>query len=295
MNYLISGASGLVGKRLVQKLEEDGNLVFKLVRKKIASDREIYWNPIAQELNIPEELNIDYVINLSGENIAEGRWSSDKKSKVLNSRIQATRCLVDAINKLNKKPKAFFSSSAIGFYRASDKENLTESSPIGQGFLADVCRAWEDEANKCSVRTINGRIGLVLSKEGGALQKMYLPFILGLGGKLGPGEQFWSWISIDDLVSAIIFTLNSDISGPVNLVSTTPINNKEFTKILGKVVKRPTFFNAPAWALRTIMGEMADELLLKSLPVVPNVLSQNNFKFQDLELEASLKRLLAPT
>lgn len=298
MKIVIGGASGLIGSKLKQTLEKAGHTVVPLVRdrEKLTSDA-IFWDPDAQMIDLVKLEGVDAVVNLAGEGIATGRWTETKKKKILKSRVDATKTLADAISKLRNSPKIFINGSAIGFYGDRGDVVCNEESSPGEGFLSDVCVKWEaaaEPAVKAGIRTVFLRTGIVLAKEGGALGKMLTPFKLGLGGVIGSGEQYMSWIAIDDLVGIILYILkNNDIKGPVNGVAPYPVKNREFTKVLGNVLNRPTFFPVPAFILRGLLGkEMADEFLLASTRVEPKLIQSKGFQFQYPVLEEALKHII---
>lgn len=292
MKILISGASGFIGSTLVQKLKSEKQDVYKLVRKKTPlSENEIYWDPLSGTLDANSIDAFEAVIHLAGENII-GRWTDDKKRKMRESRILGTQLLSKTLSSLKNPPKTFLCASAIGFYGNRGEENLTEESLPGNGFLADLCQEWEkasDSATQNGIRVIHYRIGVVLSAQGGALQKMILPFKMGFGGKIGNGKQWMSWIALDDLLEGIFFILkNPSISGAVNAVSPHPIRNLEFTQTLGKILHRPTFIPLPAFAAKLAFGEMAEEVLLASAKVIPEKLLKAGFQFKHPNLSETL-------
>ena len=294
---LITGATGLVGTRLVAELEAGGNRVLRAVRREVRnSEREIYWNPSRGEIDRSRLEGIDAVVHLAGANIAGRRWTEKYKREILASRVQGTRLVCEALAGSNRKPQVFACASAIGFYGDRGNEELDESSPAGAGYLSDVCQQWEDSceaARAAGIRTVNMRLGVVLSPLGGALASMLLPFKLGAGGVLGSGQQFFSWIALDDVVGAIQHVLtNEALSGPVNLVAPGSVTNREYTKTLGGVLHRPTIFPMPAFAARLAFGEMADALLLASTRVVPRRLMESGFQFQYPQLRGALEHLL---
>lgn len=294
MRIAISGSSGLIGSALVKEFTAQGHSVIRLVRNKTKiTEQEIFFD-LENGLVEQEKLeNLAAVIHLAGEGIANKTWSKKQKEKLALSRILGTRTLIGAINNLKYPPQLVITASAIGYYGNRDEEELDESSSKGLGFLAELAQNWENEANNLNknIRLINLRFGLVLSKKGGALKKMLLPFKFGLGGKLGSGKQYMSWVAIEDVVSAFSFFLeNKSISGPVNLVSPNPVTNAIFTKNLANALKRPSFFHVPAWALKLFLGEMADELLLSSQRVVPKKLLNAGFKFKHDLLDRYLKQ-----
>lgn len=290
---LVSGASGLIGSSLVPFLARMGNEVIPIVRKKGPG---IYWNPYKGEIEREKLRGLKAIIHLSGENIASGRWSKSKKDKILESRKVPTSFLSSVVAALPDPKPIFLCASAIGAYSDRGDEILSESSNLGDGFFPDVARAWEgatEIAKTSGARVVNMRFGLVLDPKGGALGKMLLPFKLGLGGPLGSGAQYMSWISIDDLQSAISHLLsNSKLSGPVNMVAPEPVSNEEFTKELGRALKRPTLFRVPAFMLRAIFGELADAAFLSSARVVPKALLDDGFTFKHPKLSVALNHLL---
>lgn len=291
---IISGASGFVGCALHSALKNQGFDVFSLVRRTAKDDREIKWDPYAGDIEIEKLEDTHCVIHLSGESIA-ARWTKKKKKKIYNSRIASTRFLVESFEKLRSKPKTFLCTSAIGFYGECGDKEVSEKDPLGKGFLASVCKDWEAEAAKATslgIRTILHRFGVVLSPKGGALKKMLLPFKLGLGGKLGSGNQFMSWIALEDVVSGLIHCMNDEsLSGPVNFTAPNPITNSEFTKTLAKALHQPAIFPVPEFVLKIIFGEMADETLLVSQRVLPKKLLESKFSFKYTHLEDYLKIL----
>lgn len=292
MNILIAGASGLIGQALKKEAESKGHTVSTLGRSATGRVRSFTWDPDNNFIDKEAFKNVDTIINLSGDNIANGRWTKEKKEKILSSRINSTSLLVESLKSIEHKVTTLINASAIGYYQSS-LETQDEDSKPGTGFLQEVCKAWETEANRAKeigIRVVTTRIGVVLSKNGGALQKMLLPFKLGLGGPLGNGTQYMSWISLSDVVRSFIFIAeNINISGPVNLCSPNPSTNLEFTKTLGKALKRPTIFNAPSFILNLILGEMAESLLLSSSRIVPNKLHQAGFIFKNPNLLEYLK------
>lgn len=296
MKILISGASGLVGKALSKKLLELDHEVFTLTRDpKSVQSHEIFWNPESLPLNLEDYEDMDVFVNLSGENIATGRWTEAKKKKILTSRSQATKTLSGIISSLKAPPKLLINASAIGYYGDRGDESLTEESGPGHNFLSEVCKAWENAVNvdESKTRVVFLRIGAVLSKDGGALSKMLLPFKLGIGGKLGSGKQYFSFIAIDDLLDIILFAIeNKALSGPINAVSPYPITNQQFTDSLAKVLHRPAFLPLPAFAAKFIFGQMADELLLSSAKVFPKKLTDAGFTFKYPDIHDALKHTL---
>jgi len=293
MNILITGASGLVGSGLVQHLFSKGHDIFSLQRN---SDQT---GPFWSFDKIPTgsgQASFDAVIHLAGENIATGRWTQSKKDKILKSRIEGTRQLAEYCAGLPVKPQVFFCASAIGYYGNRGDETLDESSTSGTNFVAEVCRAWEEAAQpaaEAGTRVAFGRIGMVLSGEGGTLPTMLPSFKLGIAGVVGSGTQYISWVQIEDLIAMIEFILENDrIEGPVNLVAPAAATNREFTKALGKVVKRPTLMKMPAFVAKTVFGQMADELILSSTRVLPSVLMRNGYVHRYANLETALSASL---
>ena len=296
---LVSGVSGPIGTALLSsfepELEPRGMQIVRLVRRRTQSGAEVAWNPLAP-LSPAKVSGFDAVVHLAGESIV-GRWTEEKKKAIRESRVQGTRSLAAALAQTEAKPSVFVCASAVGFYGNRGDELLREQSPGGQGFLSEVCREWEDAsriAAEAGIRTVNIRIGLVLSAKGGALRSMLTPFKLGLGGRIGSGQQWWSWIHVDDIVRGIHHVIRTEsLSGPVNLVAPKPLRNAEFTKVLASVLGRPAFFPVPEFALRLAFGGMAaDELLLASQRVEPGKLTASGYTFRFRELRAALENLL---
>lgn len=301
LKVLISGASGMVGQALCRSLEADGHRVLRLVRNQsqLSDADAVLWSPADQTVDVPTLEGhgpIDAVVHLAGEGIAAARWSAAQKTRIRESRVVGTGVLAKAIAGLPKPPSVLVSASAIGFYGDRGEEWVEESDEAGEMFLSDLCRDWESAtgpAREAGIRVVNHRIGVVLSAEGGALKKMLLPFKLGLGGRVGSGKQYWSWITLQDLVASIRHVIDDNsISGPVNAVAPTPATNLEFTRSLGRVIRRPTLFPMPAFAARLVLGEMADELLLASARVRAGVLEQSGFRWTHPELEEALRTVL---
>jgi len=291
---LVSGASGLVGQALLERLAQDGRPTTKLVRTAARMD-EVLWNPASGSIE-RGSLAARAVVHLAGENIADGRWSRSKMKAIRDSRVRGTRLLAESLARLETPPEVLVSASAIGFYGDRGEEALTERSPAGTGFLAEVCQEWEDStraAEEAGIRVVHLRIGVVLARQGGALGKMLLPFKLGLGGRIGSGEQFMSWIHLDDLVSVICHAIDDRrLSGPVNASAPFPVTNRVFTRVLGRVLRRPAFAAMPAIAARTLIGRMADDLLLASIRVSPQVLLDSGFVFGEPRLEGAIRAAL---
>ena len=293
MKVLIAGASGLVGSALIPVLETEGAEVTRLVRS-TARAGEIEWHPNQDEIDAGQLESFDAIINFAGENIAAGRWTDDQKRKIRDSRVNGTHLLAEAIAKLKKPPAVFLCASATGIYGDRGDETLDEQSESGGGFLAGVCREWEqatEPAVQAGVRTVTLRFGPILAREGGMLAKLLTPFKMGMGGKVGSGKQYISWVAIDDVVNAIKLALNdASLRGPLNIVSPNPVTNEVFTKTLGHVLSRPTALAMPAFAVRLAFGEMADEMLLVSQRVMPKKLNDAGYEFQQPELEGALKK-----
>ena len=297
MRILISGSHGLVGRALVRSLESAGHEVFRLVRHAPGSDAEVEWSPDRYSIALARLEGFDAAVHLAGESIASGRWDEEKKRKIRESRVKGTKLLSDALANLTRPPKTLISASAIGYYGNRGDELLTESSTQGDDFLADVCAEWEKataHATEKGIRVVNTRFGIILDSEGGALAKMLTPFRMGVGGKVGSGEQWMSWIAVDDVVGAIEYVLVSEtVKGPVNFVAPNPVRNAEFTRTLGKVLSRPTIFPIPAFGVRLMFGEMADALLLSSQRVEPKSLNEASYQFNYSWLEAALRHVLS--
>jgi uncharacterized protein len=297
MNILVTGSSGLVGSALIPALTAEGHRVSRLVRSKSnLGIRDTFWDPAGGELYSPPLEGLDGVVHLAGESIAGGRWTKGRKLRIRESRIQGTRLLSESLARLTHPPKVLISGSAIGYYGNRGQEILTELAPPGSNFLAGVCQDWEAVANAAAesgIRVVTLRTGVVLSPRGGALARMLLPFRMGVGGVVGSGKQYMSWISIDDLVRIILYALKIEtVKGPVNAVAPKPVTNGEFTRTLGRVLRRPTVFPMPGFAARLAFGEMADELLLASARVVPAKLEASGFVFRHPDLESALSSLL---
>jgi uncharacterized protein (TIGR01777 family) len=295
MKIIISGASGLIGKQLVEQLQQHGHDVVRLVRR-AASTGEIMWDPKAGVLSASALEGADAVIHLSGAGIGDKRWTSSYKREILESRTITTNLIATTIANMNRKPSVFLSGSAIGIYGPRGDEQLTEVSTDGTSFLADVCKQWEDAAKPASdagIRTVLLRTGIVLTPKGGALKKQLPLFQLGLGGKFGNGKQWQSWISIDDEVGAIEHLLTANVSGAVNLTAPNPVTNAEFTSTLARVVKRPAILPIPPFAPKAILGgELADALLFTGQRVIPAALNASGYQFVHPTLEVALRALL---
>jgi uncharacterized protein (TIGR01777 family) len=294
MRIFVSGASGLIGAALLPALKARGCTVVRLVRGGASGSDQISWNP-AQPLSPDSVSGFDAVIHLAGESIV-GRWTDAKKQRILESRKQGTAHLAEAVAKAVQRPQVFISASAVGYYGDRGEEILREESASGSGFLAEVCRQWEAAVQPVAaagIRAVQMRLGVVMSAEGGALQKMLLPFRLGLGGRLGDGRQWWSWVSVDDVAGAILHVMDhEELQGPVNTVSPNPVTNVEFTKTLAAVLKRPAIFPMPGFVVRLVFGEMGDELFLASQRVEPTRLSASGYQFKHPELKRALEDIL---
>lgn len=300
MDILISGSSGLIGSALVSSLTSGGHVVRRLVRLAVqAGGNKIFWDPEAGRLERSAVEGCDAVVHLAGESIAAGRWTARQKARILDSRVKGTRLLSETVAGCAKPPRAVVSSSAIGYYGDRGDETLNEGSAPGTDFLANVCREWEvatEPARRGGIRVVNLRTGLVLSASGGALAKMLTPFRMGVGGVIGSGRQYMSWIALDDVVGAIEHALHVDtLEGPVNAVAPQPVTNREFTKTLGRVLSRPTLIPMPAFAARLALGEMADALLLASQRVEPARLLVSGYNFRYSEFEDALRHVLGVT
>jgi uncharacterized protein (TIGR01777 family) len=292
---LLSGASGLIGTALLASFEAQGTQIVRLVRGHVSNSAQVSWDPLAP-ISPAAVSGFDAVIHLAGESIV-GRWTEEKRKAIRESRVQGTRNLAAALARSEAKPRVLVCASAVGFYGNRGDELLREDSPSGQGFLPEVCREWEDGsriAAEAGIRTVNIRIGLVLSAKGGALEKMLTPFKLGLGGRIGSGQQWWSWIHLDDIVGGIQHAIRTEsLSGAVNLVAPNPVQNEEFTRVLASVLRRPAVFPVPAFAARLAFGRMAaEELLLASQRVEPSKLRTSGYEFRFPELRAALANLV---
>lgn len=295
MRVLVSGASGLIGQALIPYLASVGyTQIIRLVRQSPGKG-EIFWDPETGRIDPHDLEGFDAVIHLAGESIADGKWTPEKKRRIKDSRVKGTRLLCGALAKTETPPPVLISASGIGYYGNRGDVYVSEVSSSGWDFLADVCKAWEsatEAARQKGIRVVNIRLGMVLSPKGGALGKMLLPFKLGLGGKIGDGTQYVSWITLDDVVSGISHMLTTtSISGPVNFVTPYPVTNAEFTEALGRALFRPTLAPLPAWAARMIFGEMADALLLSSIRAEPVQLQKAEYQFLHPQLYPALRHL----
>ena len=294
MRILLTGSSGLIGHALLPILTAEGHTVVRLTRSP-AKGRHILWNPDEGIVESDDLEDFDAVVHLAGETIV-GRWTVEKKARILESRAKGTRLLCESLAHLRNRPLVLVSASAIGYYGDRGDQMLDEESSAGSLFLSEVTKAWEaatEPAVRNGIRVVNLRIGFVLSKAGGGLAAMLLPFKLGIGGRLGSGRQYMSWIDIDDVVGAVSHAILSDaLHGPVNAVAPHPVTNREFTKSLGRVLWRPTIFPLPVFAAHLVMGEMADNLLLASARVVPARLLATGYEFRFPELKGALRHVL---
>jgi uncharacterized protein (TIGR01777 family) len=293
---MISGASGLLGTALTRGLQSDGHETVALVRR-IPREGEVQWDP-RQPLDPAKLAGCDGVVHLAGKNIA-GRWTERFKQEVLESRTVTTRTLATATAdsfRRTGQPRVFVSASGVGYYGNRGDEVLTEQSAVGTGFLAEVCKQWEAAAapaREAGVRVVNLRIGVVLARDGGALKPMLLPFQLGLGGRIGSGQQWWSWVALEDVIGAMRFALQTDgLQGGVNVVAPAPVRCAEFVKALGRVLHRPTIFPLPEFVIRTVMGEMGQELLLTSACAMPEKLQGTDYQFRHADLDGALRAAL---
>lgn len=296
LRIALSGSSGLIGTTLVESLTRAGHSLIRIVRTP-GSTPQIVWDPMNRRIHPEHFEGLDVVIHLAGANIAAGRWTAQRKAVIRESRIRSTALLADTLAALKRPPSVLLSASAIGYYGNCDPdETVTEESTPGSGFLPNLCRDWEgaaEPAKAAGIRVAHLRFGIVLSPRGGALAKMLLPFRLGLGGKIGNGRQIMSWIALGDIAGIVQHVIaNRAISGPVNVVSPNPVSNAAFTATLGRVLKRPTVAPLPAFAARLLFGEMADELLLGGVRVMPAKLATTNYVFEYPELEGALTSML---
>lgn len=292
MKVAITGASGLIGSALVPHLRSRGDEVLRLVRRPASAADEVSWDPAAGTVDLQRLAGIDAVVHLAGAGVGDHRWTDAYKRTILDSRVDGTHTIVKAMTALDPRPKTLVAGSAIGWYGDTGDRAVDESAPAGDGFLADVVRAWEaaaDPARAAGIRVTHARTGLVVAKEGGAWGKLFPIFRLGLGGKLGSGRQYWSWISLRDEIAALTFLLDNDsMTGPVNLTGPSPATNAQVTSAMGKVLGRPTLFAVPAFALKTVLGEFSSEVL-GSARVLPSVLESAGFTWQDPTVESAIR------
>lgn len=293
MRIAVSGASGLIGSALVPALRRDGHTVVRLVRRDSHGDDEVRWDPAAHRLDPTALSGVDAVVNLSGAGIGDRRWTSAYRRTLEGSRIDSTATLAEAVARAEPRPGALLSASAIGWYGDTGDRTVDEHSPSGEGFLAGLCRRWEEAtrpASQAGVRVVHLRTGLVLAAGGGTLGRLVPLFRLGLGGRLGSGRQYWSWISLADEIRAIVHLLGDEaVAGPVNLTGPEPVTNAEFTRVLARVLRRPAMVPVPAFALRLAVGEFADEGVLIGQRALPRVLQERGFTFTHPTVEAALR------
>jgi uncharacterized protein len=299
MKIAISGSTGLIGSALKKHFIAQGHQVSEITRHRLGNRRlpQIYLNYHKNFIDAEALEGQDVIIHLAGANISGKRWSYEYKREIYDSRVKSTKVLVEAIKKMNRRPKVFLCASAVGYYGNRDPNTpVNERSHVGKGFLSKVCHEWENASADLvlfGVRSVYLRFGVVLSKRGGALARMLLPFYLGLGGRLGPGTQKMSWTTPEEIVSMVDFILSQEtISGPVNMVSPFPVSNREFTKALGKVIFRPTILPMPSFIVRLIFGEMGQELLLEGCHATPEALETKGYVFKYPKIEAALKRVI---
>ena len=295
MRIAVTGSSGLIGSALVPHLRAAGHEVQRVVRRASSAPDEITWDPAKGTIDLATLNGVDGVVHLAGAGVGDHRWSDDYKREILNSRVDSTNTIVRAMQQVEHHPRVLVSASAIGWYGDTGDRIVDETAPAGTGFLADVVRAWEGASQvavESGIRVVNPRTGLVVAKSGGAWARMFPLFKFGLGGKLGNGKQYWSWISLRDEVCALQFLLEQEhLSGPVNLTGPTPVTNAEVTSVMGHVLGRPTLLPAPAFALKAALGEFSTEVL-GSTRVVPAVLEQAQFRFQDSTIESAIRTAL---
>lgn len=295
LRIAITGSSGLVGQALIPYLTTAGHEVSKFVRRAPRDPGEIAWDPVRNVLDPSSLDGLDAIIHLAGDSIADGRWSPQKKALIRDSRVLGTKTLVDALARAERRPPVLVSASAIGFYGLGDEVHTERDGP-GDDFLAGVCREWEDEATRAEalgVRVVKARLGVVLDPRGGALNKLVGPFKMGLGGKVGHGRQWMSWVALDDVVYALDHALrHKGLSGPINVVSPTPVTQSDFARTLGRVLARPSFMPLPGFAVKALFGEMGEALLLGGQRVLPEALLASGFEFAHPELEPALRMML---
>lgn len=291
----ITGSSGLIGSALSRSLEAEGRRVLHVVRRESRTDREISWNPERGEIDARRLEGVDAVVNLAGENLAQ-RWTDDAKRRIRDSRVHATSLIARTVAGLSTKPRVLLSGSAVGIYGDRGDEVLDESSTLGGDFLASVCKDWEmatAAARDADIRVVHLRTGIVLAKDAGALEKMLLPFRFGVGGRLGSGEQWMSWIALSDTVRALTYLLDAPAAdGAVNIAAPNPVTNEEFSDTLGRVMHRPSFFAVPRAAMKLVLGEMADDTVLASQRAKPAKLTSSGFAFELPQLEPALRAVL---
>lgn len=296
MRILVSGSGGLIGSSLVPSLVASGHEVLKLVRRKPVDINEIEWDAGKGLLDLDRLEGLDALIHLAGENIGDGRWTNMKKDRILQSRVKSTKFLSENLAQLKRPPKVFITASAVGYYGDRGDEALTEDSPAGEGFLAETCKRWEEAsqgAAKAGIRVVNTRFGVVLSAEAKLIKIQKRIFTCYLGGVIGSGKQYLSWISLEDLKNAILFILNhSEITGPVNVVSPNPVANREYTRIFARVLKRPAFFRIPGFVIQILYGEKGKEMILSSTRAIPQKLLNAGFGYKYSDLNETLNTIL---
>ena len=295
MRILVSGASGLIGRALMASFRGDGLSPIRLVRSQADGRSAILWDPGSRRFDTSAANGADVVVHLAGENIASGRWTAKRRRAIRESREVGTRLICEGLATMDPRPSVLVSASATGFYGSRGDEELDEQSSSGSGFLAEVCRTWEaatEPAARAGIRVVNLRFGVVLDKGGGALAKMLPIFRLGLGGRVGDGAQWMSWVTLEDCVRAIRHAVDQPISGAVNAVAPVPVRNRDFATALGRHLGRPTLFPAPAVALRLALGQMADETLLASSRVIPQRLTDAGFAFRSPTIDEGLRAAL---
>ncbi len=296
MKITISGSSGFLGGALMNRLAAEGYKFSRLVRGAADGKITYHWEPAAGKIDVSALKGSDAVVNLSGENLASGRWTFRKKKRIADSRVFSTGLLANTIAGLKDGPKVMINASAVGYYGTGGEEWIDESTPAGDGFLAEVCKKWEaaaEPAREAGIRVVHLRFGVILGREGGALKKLLVPFRFGLGGKVGSGKQYMSWISIDDAVGIIGFAVqNAQLRGPVNAVAPEPVTNKRFTEALARTLRRPARLPLPALPLKAVLGEMAEATLLSGARVRPQQLVEKGYQFQHSNIDAALHELL---
>lgn len=295
MKVAISGASGLIGSALVPTLEASGHELVRLVRREPQGSAEVGWDPAAGTIDAARLAGVDAIVSLSGATIGQ-RWTEARKREILESRVRAIGLLATTAAELDPRPSVIVSAGGIGIYGDRGDEILTEDSTLGSGFLAEVARAQEaaaDPAREAGIRVVGLRQGIVLSRKGGALERMLTPFKLGLGGRVGSGKQWWSWVALDDVLAAYRFVIEGDLAGPVNLTAPNPATSAQFTKALGRALGRPTVFPLPGLVVKTLFGDMGVATLLEGQRALPARLLEAGFEFTYGELGHGLQRALA--
>jgi uncharacterized protein (TIGR01777 family) len=294
MLVALTGSTGLIGSALAPALREAGHEVLVLVRRDPIAPGEVGWDPDGGSLDAGALEGVDAIVHLAGENIGK-RWTTTTRQRVLDSRVKGTELLAEAAARLDRPPSVFLCASAVGYYGNRGDETLTEDSPRGSGFLADVVEAWEraaTPARDAGIRTVHMRQGIVLSRHGGALAKLLLPFRLGLGGRVGSGRQWWSWIGLEDVVGAYLYALEHPLASPVVVAAPHAVTNRDFTKALGRVLRRPTVFPLPGFAVKAMFGQMGEEMLLGGQRTEPAALAEAGFSFLHPDLDAALEQAL---